>query len=57
LLSESSKARLMESLPEVMAVLEARKALCMMECEEWDAARSGFREFRGRWWSVLVRGG
>lgn len=43
LLEEARKEQLMETLPEAMAVLEVRKALCMIQ---WDPALFGLREFR-----------
>ena len=56
LLSESSKEQLMETLPEAMAVLEVRKALCMMECESGIQLGLASGNFGGRLWSKLLRG-
>jgi hypothetical protein len=46
MLSEANKAQLTERLPDAMAVLEVRKALCVMEWGEWNPAGFGLREFR-----------
>jgi hypothetical protein len=46
-LSKAARTQLMERVPEVMALLEVRQALCMIPTDEWPA-EFGLREFRAR---------